>query len=221
MRFHIILCAFVLSLATVGEAQALDSSRFLAKTATMQPSNSLYQTVSSDALQTDAEKFIDQMANEAIGFLSNGSLNNTQKKARFKKLLKSKYDMATIGRFALGRYWRTASAGEKKEYQALFEKMIVEVYSRRFGEYEGQVLEVRSSRKDSERDVTVQSFIVPDSGPEIQVDWRVRKKDGRYRVIDVVVEGVSMALTQRSEFASVIQRGGGQVSVLLEHLNGN
>jgi len=119
------------------------------------------------------------------------------------------------------RYWRTATAGEKKEYQALFEKMVVEVYSRRFGEYEGQVLEVRSSRKDSERDVTVQSFIVPDSGPEIQVDWRVRKKDGRYRVIDVVVEGVSMALTQRSEFASVIQRGGGQVSVLLEHLNGN
>ena len=219
MRYFALLSVSVLSLAIASEAQAFDSFKFLASSAAMQPSN-FHLAASEDPLQIRAEKFIDEMANEAIGFLGNGALSDSQKTSRFKRLLKSKYDMPTIGRFALGRYWRVATDAEKKEYQKLFEKMVVDVYSRRFGEYEGQTLEVRSSRKDSERDVTVQSFIAADSGPEIQVDWRVRKKAGRYRVIDVVVAGVSMALTQRSEFASVIQRGGGDVAVLIDHLNG-
>ncbi|MGH1397737.1 MAG: MlaC/ttg2D family ABC transporter substrate-binding protein [Alphaproteobacteria bacterium] len=182
---------------------------------------SAFVRVSDDPLQKGAESFIDQMANEAIGFLGNADLSEAQKASRFRKLLRAKFDMKTIGRFALGRHWRGASAAQKKEYQSLFENMIVEVYAARFGDYQGQALEVRSSRKDSERDVSVQSYIVPDSGPEIQVDWRVRKKDGRYRVVDVSVEGVSMAVTQRSEFSSVIQRGGGEVAVLLAHLSGD
>ena len=96
--------------------------------------------------------------------------------------------------------------------------MIVSVYSRRFSDYNGQSLEVKSARPEGKYDVLVQSFIVPDNGQKIRLDWRVRPKKGRYKVVDVIVEGVSMALTQRSDFASVIQRGGGDVSVLLDHL---
>ncbi len=165
-----------------------------------------------------AEDFVDKMASDAIAFLGNADLSDTQKQKKFRQLLTKSFDMSTIGRFALGRYWRTASAEQRKEYQSLFRDMIVDVYSRRFGEYDGQVLEIRSSRKDSEKDVTVQSFIVPETGQEIQVDWRVRYKNGQYKVIDVMVEGVSMALTQRSDFSSVIQRGGGELSVLIAHL---
>ena len=165
-----------------------------------------------------AEDFIDKMASDAISFLGNADLSVEQKQKKFNRLLTRSFDMNTIGRFALGRYWRTASAEQRDEYQALFREMIVDVYSRRFGEYDGQKLEIRGSRKDSEKDVTVQSFIVPDSGSEIQVDWRVRHKNGQYKVIDVMVEGVSMALTQRSDFSSVIQRGGGDLSVLIAHL---
>ncbi len=99
--------------------------------------------------------------------------------------------------------------------------MIVEVYARRFSEYDGQKLEVRSSRRENEKDVIVSSVIADASGgQEIKVDWRLRNKGGKYRVIDVIVEGVSMALTQRSDFSSVIQRGGGNASVLLDHLRG-
>ena len=166
-----------------------------------------------------AEKFVDSMASDAIAFLGNSSLSDAEKQKKFRRLLTRSFDMSTIGRFALGRYWRVSSAEQRNEYQALFRDMIVDVYSRRFGEYNGQALEIRGSRADNEKDVTVNSFIVPqDGGQEIQVDWRVRKKDGQYKVIDVMVEGVSMALTQRSDFSSVIQRGGGEVSVLLAHL---
>ena len=165
-----------------------------------------------------AENFVKNLAQEGITFLGNSDLSEAQKAKRFRKLLTNSFDMKTIGRFALGRYWRTASADQRAEYQKLFRDMIVEVYSRRFSEYDGQSLEVRSSRGDGKH-ITGTSFIVSDKGgPEVQVDWRVRHKNGQYKVIDIVVEGVSMALTQRSDFSSVIQRGGGQVSVLIAHL---
>ena len=179
--------------------------------------DSSFIAVSKSESQT-AEDFVNKMASDAISFLGNSGLSEVQKKKKFRQLLTRSFDMSTIGRFALGRYWRTASAEQRKEYNKLFRNMIVDVYSRRFGEYEGQKLEVRGSRKDNDKDVTVKSFIVPEVGSEIQVDWRVRYKNGQYKVIDVMVEGVSMALTQRSDFSSVIQRGGGEISVLLAHL---
>ena len=173
----------------------------------------------SDARDEDAEKFVDMMASDAITFLGNADLADTDKEKHFSELLNRSFDMATIGRFALGKYWRLASPEQRDEYQKLFREMIVEVYSRRFGEYDGQNLDIRGSRAGQKDDVTVNSVIVPQgSGQDVKVDWRLRKKNGQYKVIDVVVEGVSMALTQRSDFSSVIQRGGGEVSVLIEHL---
>ncbi|NCT40157.1 MAG: ABC transporter substrate-binding protein [Alphaproteobacteria bacterium] len=173
----------------------------------------------SDARDEDAEKFVDMMASDAITFLGNADLSDTDKEKHFSELLNRSFDMATIGRFALGKYWRLASPEQRDEYQKLFREMIVEVYSRRFGEYDGQNLDIRGSRAGQKDDVTVNSVIVPQgSGQDVKVDWRLRKKNGQYKVIDVVVEGVSMALTQRSDFSSVIQRGGGEVSVLIEHL---
>ena len=169
--------------------------------------------------EAGAEAFVNGMAQRAIDFLGDESLTMEQRQAKFEKLLRNSFDMKTIGRFALGRYWHTSNDAQRKEYLKLFENMVVEVYSSRFSEYKGQTVEVRKSREDGAKDSIVTSYIVPSgSGSEIQVDWRVRHKDGRYRIIDVIVAGVSMSVTQRSDFASVIQRGGGEVSVLLAHL---
>lgn len=166
-----------------------------------------------------AQKFIEGMAQRGIDFLGNPELSAEQRKGEFRKLLRSSYDLKTIGRFVLGTYWRSASPAQQAEYQKLFEKLIVNVYANRFGEYKGQKLEVRGARPEGTSDVIVSSFIVPaKGGEEIQVDWRVRNKGGTHKVIDVMVAGVSMAVTQRSDFASVIQRGGGDINVLLEHL---
>ncbi len=154
------------------------------------------------------------MAQTGIGFLGNEGLTDEQRTAEFRKLLNANFDMATIGRFALGRYWKTATPAQQTEYQKLFKTMIVKIYSRRFKDYNGQKLEVTAARADGETDVMVSSSIVPPNGQKISVDWRVRNN----KIVDILVEGVSMALTQRSDFASVIQRGGGNVDVLLEHL---
>ena len=172
----------------------------------------------SDETLKGAEKFVNNVADRGIGFLSSTKMSQTRKQAAFHKLLKDSFDIKTIARFSMGRYWREASDAERREYNKLFEAMIVDVYSSRFGEYNGEKLMVKDSRAQGKRDILVSSAIVPANGQEIEVDWRVRYKDGRYKVVDVIVEGVSMAVTQRSDFSSVIQRGGGKVEVLLAHL---
>ncbi len=186
-------------------------------TITDQKNSSDYYFVVTDDGQK-AQSFIDNMGMTAIAFLSNKSLSQSQKENEFRNLLKDSFDMKTIGRFAMGRYWKGASVSQKKEYLKLFEKMIVEVYTARFNDYKGQKLDVISSRPDGSKDYLVNSNIVPNSGSKIKVDWRVRNTNGEYKIIDVIIEGVSMSLTQRSDFSSVIQRGGGNVEILLSHL---
>ena len=165
-----------------------------------------------------AKNFIASMGDRGINFLGNQSMTQDAKTAEFSKLLNDSFDMATIGRFALGTYWKSATPAQQQEYNKLFKTMIVKVYSKRFSDYKGQKFEVRSARQENDKDSVVTSFIVPNDGPQVQVDWRVRNKGGSYKVVDIIVEGVSMSMTQRADFASVIQRGGGKVDVLLDHL---
>ena len=166
-----------------------------------------------------AKNFIASMGDRGINFLGNESMSVEAKKAEFSQLLNDSFDMSTIGRFSLGTYWKTATPAQQQEYQKLFNTMIVKVYSKRFSDYKGQKFDVRSARPEG-KDSVVTSFIVPSDGPQVQVDWRVRNKGGSYKVVDVIIEGVSMSLTQRSDFSSVIQQGGGDVQSLLVHLRG-
>lgn len=201
----------------VQSAQALTNNYSVFKSSFLNANQSDIITV-SEARQEAAKKFVHDMGEDAIGFLSNEKLSTSQKKASFRKLLNRNFDMDTISRFALGRNWRAATPSQRKEYQNLVNDMIVDVYSTRFNDYQGQSFEVKSSKPTGKSDYLVSSLIVPDQGQKVKVDWRVRDKNGRLKIIDVVVEGVSMTLTQRSEFSSVIQRGGGNVDALIEHL---
>lgn len=184
------------------------------------PSPAIAVTAKSgqDSVAEGAKNFIASMGDRGINFLGNQSMSAEAKKAELRKLLNESFDMNTIARFSLGTYWKAATPAQQQEYLKLFNNMIVKVYSKRFSDYKGQKFEVKSARKETDKDSVVTSFIVPTDGPQVQVDWRVRNKGGSYRVVDIVVEGVSMSQTQRADFASVINRGGGNVDVLLNHL---
>jgi phospholipid transport system substrate-binding protein len=160
-------------------------------------------------------KFIQQLAREAIEVLARHDPNTPQ---HFHDLLYKGFDVPYIARFVLGPYWNTATPGELQEYQRLFADMIVKVYSDRFSQYSGETLKVTGARADSDIDTIVSSQIVRPNGPPVTVDWRVRYRNGEYKIIDVAVEGVSMGVTQREEFSSLIQRGGGKVEALLSAL---
>lgn len=162
-----------------------------------------------------ARNFVDAMAKRTVVFLADKKLSEQQKTDQFRTLLFADFDMDTIGRFVLGTYWNRSSPAQRQEYQRLFREMIAHVWAERFEQYQGQKFELRGARADGDKDTLVSSVIIPLENPEVQVDWRVRYKNGQYKIVDVVVEGVSLSVTQRSDFASVIQRGGGDVGVLL------
>lgn len=170
-------------------------------------------------MQQGAFNFVQSTAEKGLKFLSNPESTMDVKKQEFRKLLDNSFDLDTIGRFALGRYWNTATPAQQKDYLTQFRRMVVDVYAARFGDYKGQQFQAKSFSPINQTDTKVTSFIVPANGGEnIQVDWRVRYKNGGYKIVDVIVSGVSMSATQRADFASVIQRGGGNVDALISQL---
>ncbi len=164
-----------------------------------------------------AEKFVQRVSFSAIDFLSDEDLSQSGKTKKFRALLQKHFDLKTMGKYALGRYWRMASTAEKAEYLSLFQRMVLDLYSNRFSEYSDQSIKVSGAMQKG-KNILVHSKIVGKSRPDVKLDWVVKRRNGEYKVIDILVEGVSMVITQRSDFASVIQRGGGKVQVLIDHL---
>lgn len=173
--------------------------------------------------QDPAFTFVKQTTDKGLAFLADSKISEAQKRAEFQKLLNASFDLDTIGRFALGKYWNSASPAERAEYSKLFRKMVVDVYSNRFSDYKGQKLEVLSSRAVGNDFIVASVMRQPKgtSGADVKIDWRVRNKGAGFKIVDVIVEGVSMSVTQRSEFSSIIQAGGGKVSGLIDSLKKN
>lgn len=163
-----------------------------------------------------ASTFIDAMARQAIGVLETVGANTPEGRAQFAQIFDQGFDVPTIGRFVLGRYWNTATPAQQQEYLQLFQQMVVSTYARRFQNYQGQSLQILGTRAAGDQgDTLVQTQISQISGPAIAVDWRVRSRSGGYKVVDVIVANVSMSVTQRDEFASVISQNGGSIEGLL------
>jgi phospholipid transport system substrate-binding protein len=138
--------------------------------------------------------------------------------ARFRELLREDFDVPGIARFVLGRYWNAATEEQRAEYVRLFEDYISLAYSTRLAEYTGEKFKVTGSRPDADGAIVSSQIIRPAGGPPVKVDWRLTGRNGVYKISDVSVDGISMAVTQRSEFASVIQHNGGQVQGLITML---
>jgi len=175
-------------------------------------------STSASATFNKEEAFIQSLSDTALMSLTEKKVSRKTREDRVREILNKNFDINTIGKFALGLHWRTASKNQKDEYLKLFENMIVETYTTRFEDYSGETLEVKKSVQSGKRDVLVESAVIQKDGPPLKLEWRVRKKNGSLRIIDVVVEGVSMSVTQRSDFASVIQSGGGDINALLKML---
>lgn len=167
----------------------------------------------------DATAFIQGMSDQAIASLTPPGISRDEREARARSLLNDNFAVPAIGQFVLGRYWRTASAEERAEYLRLFEDLIVGTYVDRFSRYSGERLRVGNAVTDEDSgDVMVYSEITRPAGAPVQVGWRVRRVPPSFKVVDVVVEGVSMGQTQRSDFASVIRNNGGSVAALLDEM---
>lgn len=163
----------------------------------------------------EAGTFIVTLADRAIAGLTDKNASRVDRESRFRTLLTDGFDVPHIARFVLGRYWRVASEAERAEYLQLFEDFIVHSYSQRFGEYAGENLKVMHARATPDGEALVVTDLQRPSGPPVKVEWRLRRDGPTFKITDVMVEGVSMSITQRDDFSATIQRSGGRVDALL------
>jgi len=167
-------------------------------------------------VSADPRAFVGSLGARAIEVLG-PSVPPQQRQARFRELLQNDFDVPSIGQFVLGRYWRAATPQEQQEFLQLFQEYVVQAYSARLGEYGGAPFRVTGSRPAGD-EVVVTSEIARPGAPPIQIDWFLINRGGALKITDVYVGGVSMKVTQRDEFSSIIQRNGGQVQPLLAQL---
>ena len=136
------------------------------------------------------------------------SVEQTSRRVKFQEILDRDFAVNTIGRFALGRYWRAVTPDQQKEYLRLFRLFVLNSYASRLDGYSGQSFTVVEAHSIDDMDTLVNTEISQTNAEPLRVDYRVRAQQGDYKIVDVLVEGISLIRTQRSEFASIINREG-------------
>lgn len=167
-----------------------------------------------------AAPFIQATGDELVAALNSTTMNPQQRRDRVAAILRQRVDMEGTGRFILGRWWRVATPAEQQEYLRLFEETLIRNLAGRFGEFQGVRFSLGRSQQRTEDDALVTTIVERPGSPALNLDWRVAEVNGQPRVVDLVAEGTSLRLTQRSEYSSVVQRGGNQISSLLVAMRG-
>ena len=165
----------------------------------------------------ESQKFIEDFGNEAIESLTENGLTDQVRMDRFRNLYKKDFATGAIVRFVLGPYWKKSSKEDRKTFAKLLEDYVVISYAPKWKHYSGETFSVYDSIEESSKIILVRSDVTPNEGTSIKLDWRVRN-DNPFRIYDIAVEGVSMIVTQRSEFMSVIKNGGGTIAPLITAL---
>lgn len=165
---------------------------------------------------SEARSFVDRIAERATTILAS-ERSLAQRRDELQNILESAFDLEYIGRLVLGPTYRTLSAEQQEAYDRAFRRYVLSTYARRIDEYGGEELAITGAEPAGSRDVKVLSRITgTDQSEPVQVAWRVRERADGPKIIDVEIEGVSMAISQRSEFSSVVDQRGvdGLISML-------
>jgi len=166
----------------------------------------------------DAAKFIDDFGHRAIQALTAENLSDQELTKRFRALFEEGFDIPFIARSALGRFWPRASAQERAEYIPLFEDYIIEIYASQFRQYSGEMFEAQEARVSAEGAIFVASDVMQPDGPVTKLEWVVVPVDGKFKIRDIKIEGVSMITTYRDQFANEILQRNGKVAGLIDAL---
>ena len=172
---------------------------------------SLLFALSAATAQTSPDKataFVEQLSTEALAVLRSQDGSLAEREAKVKTILREGFDFQVIGRFALGPAWRKASPEQREIYQRLFEQYVLLTYSRRLTSYKDETFTIIKAVPAGKKDAVVMTEIRRLAGKPIKVGWRVRDNNGKLRILDVIVEGISMLSTQRAEFQSTIKSKG-------------
>lgn len=167
----------------------------------------LWTTGHAAAATAEQARLLIQGLEQPAIAMASPSLSYAAKEQRFRQMLDEHFDMASIARFVLGRHWRTATPEQRGMFVPLFEGLVVKVWVRRFQEYSGERLDITQVRP-APGGFEVDSLVRRPRGQPTQVQWRLADTGNSLKVTDIIVDGVSMAITYRSDYAAVIRSSG-------------
>lgn len=165
------------------------------------------------AQSAEAGRSLVRVVDQAIIRLT-GDLSPPQRIQELHRLLKEHVDLPALGRFALGRYWRSASDRDRADFLTLFEELIVRTSEAGLDDFTGDALHLTETR-DADDEFIVRSALTIREGRTVQIDWRLDNDLARLRIQDIVVEGISVRVMLRDYFAAAIQERGGMPTSLL------
>lgn len=166
-----------------------------------------------------AEAFVSGVTAEGIKDIINANIPQAEKDARFAKLFNRALDLDFIGQFVLGRNWRTATPAQREEFIKVYRQLNISTWSKRFDEFKGKEFIFKgTSPSNSAGQVFVNSVVPMDQGEPAKVVWRVREKNGQYKVVDIIIENVSLAISARNEYTAFIKNNPGGVDALIANL---
>ena len=163
------------------------------------------------------EKFVSDFATSAINILGDESLNNNDKNIQFTDLVMSSIDIDFISQLVLGKYWKLASDDQRANYLKAFKAYFISSYANRLDQYSGEKVVVISSNA-AKKYVIVKTNIIRDGTEtlKIELDWRLIKRDGRTKIVDLSIEGISLIIAERETFISYLNNNDGNLASLIK-----
>ena len=179
----------------------------------------IFSFLTSNIYSIEPDVFVQSTVNRASDTLG-GNLSKEERIEELKKIAKDTVDIRGVGFYSLGKYRKGLNDSQKKKYIDLFEKYFLKSFSSRLAEYSNPEIEVISKKKLNENYTMVSSILVgTEQRPEVKIDWRIYTKNPENPLIrDLIIEGLSLARTQKEEFSSIIQSNDGDINALFSTL---
>ena len=166
-----------------------------------------------------AQQFVENVTRDGIENIINANVSQKEKDERFAKLFNSALDMNFIGQFVLGRYWRTATPVQREAFIKAYREMNVKTWSKRFDEFKGRDFKfLGTTPSNSANQVFVNSEVPMPEGQPAKVVWRVKQDGNNFKIVDIIIENVSLAITARNEYSAYIKKAPNGVDDLIKDL---
>lgn len=171
----------------------------------------------------DPEKsteFVKKVVKEGIEEIIDSNVSQEEKTERFRALFNKDLDLDFIGKFVLGRYWRTSTPKQRADFIAAYRELNVKTWSGRFDDFVGKDFDFQDTTPSSNADqLFVNSSVDMGQGQKpAKVVWRVKQKGNDFKIVDIIIENVSLAITARNEYAAFIKKAPGGVDDLIKNL---
>jgi phospholipid transport system substrate-binding protein len=173
------------------------------------------------AADQSPSQVVDGLANRVIPILQDKSLSSDQRREHIEQIAYEAMDFDTLSKLVLARNWSKFSPPQQQEFVAQFKQHLSVTYGRNVDNYKNEKVKILAEREEGRGDVTVQTKILRGGGSDdVVVDYRLRQRDGQWKIIDVVVEGVSLVSNFRSQFQDIVAQGGpDRLLVLIKEKN--